>query len=47
MDSGYSFTHIIPTKGGTAVSVVIWRLGIGGKVLTNLLKKRSRIASGT
>ncbi|KAL3808669.1 hypothetical protein ACHAXA_001241 [Cyclostephanos tholiformis] len=40
VDSGYSFTHIVPThRGGEALYDAIRRLNIGGKVLTNLLKE--------
>ncbi|KAL7533877.1 hypothetical protein ACHAXR_005506 [Thalassiosira sp. AJA248-18] len=39
VDSGYSFTHIVPTHRGEALSRAIRRLNIGGKVLTNLLKE--------
>jgi len=40
VDSGYSFTHIVPThQSGTAIINAIRRLDIGGKVLTNLLKE--------
>lgn len=40
VDSGYSFTHIVPTyRGGEALVNAIRRLNVGGKVLTNLLKE--------
>lgn len=40
VDSGYSFTHIVPThQSGNAIVSAIRRLDIGGKVLTNLLKE--------
>ena len=40
VDSGYSFTHIVPTcNGGEAIVNAIRRLNVGGKVLTNLLKE--------
>jgi actin-related protein len=40
VDSGFSFTHIVPTyRGGEALVNAIRRLNIGGKVLTNLLKE--------
>jgi len=40
VDSGFSFTHIVPTyRGGDALVNAIRRLHIGGKVLTNLLKE--------
>ncbi|KAL7498086.1 hypothetical protein ACHAWT_009848 [Skeletonema menzelii] len=39
IDSGYSFTHVVPTHRGGAMTKAIRRLDIGGKVLTNLLKE--------
>ena len=39
VDSGYSFTHVVPTHRGSAMKKAIRRLDIGGKVLTNLLKE--------
>jgi len=40
VDSGYSFTHVVPThRGGEALVDAIRRLNVGGKVLTNLLKE--------
>ncbi|KAL3797789.1 hypothetical protein ACHAWO_000406 [Cyclotella atomus] len=39
VDSGHSFTHVIPTRSEAAVEHAIKRLDIGGKVLTNLLKE--------
>ena len=39
IDSGYSFTHVVPTYRGGAITKAIRRLDIGGKVLTNLLKE--------
>ncbi|KAL7443623.1 hypothetical protein ACHAXM_009062 [Skeletonema potamos] len=39
IDSGYSFTHVVPTYRGGAMTKAIRRLDIGGKVLTNLLKE--------
>ncbi|KAL7517041.1 hypothetical protein ACHAWX_001999 [Stephanocyclus meneghinianus] len=39
VDSGYSFTHVVPTQSGAAVESAIRRLDIGGKMLTNLLKE--------
>ena len=39
IDSGYSFTHVVPTHRGGAITKAIRRLDIGGKVLTNLLKE--------
>ena len=40
VDSGYSFTHIVPTHhAGEAIINAIRRLDLGGKVLTNLLKE--------
>ncbi|GAA5812913.1 hypothetical protein MFLAVUS_006374 [Mucor flavus] len=39
VDSGYSFTHIVPFMKGKAVSKGIRRLNVGGKLLTNQLKE--------
>lgn len=39
VDSGYSFTHIIPFINGQPVLLGIRRLNVGGKVLTNYLKE--------
>jgi len=39
VDSGYSFTHVVPTHRGEALGKAIRRLDIGGKILTNLLKE--------
>ncbi|VDN55316.1 unnamed protein product [Dracunculus medinensis] len=39
VDSGYSFTHIVPYYKGKAVRSAIVRIDIGGKALTNLLKE--------
>lgn len=40
VDSGYSFTHVVPThRSGKAIIDAIRRLNVGGKVLTNLLKE--------
>jgi actin-related protein len=39
VDSGFSFTHVVPTHRGSAKPKAIRRLDIGGKVLTNLLKE--------
>lgn len=39
VDSGYSFTHVVPTHQCEALIKAIRRLDIGGKVLTNLLKE--------
>ena len=40
VDSGYSFTHVVPTQNaGEAITTAIRRLDLGGKVLTNLLKE--------
>lgn len=39
VDSGYSFTHIVPFLKGKAVSKGIRRLNVGGKLLTNQLKE--------
>ncbi|VDK36680.1 unnamed protein product [Gongylonema pulchrum] len=39
VDSGFSFTHIVPYYKGKAIRDAILRIDIGGKVLTNLLKE--------
>lgn len=40
VDSGFSFTHVVPTHhAGEAIINAIRRLDLGGKVLTNLLKE--------
>lgn len=39
VDSGYSFTHIVPYYNGIALRDGIIRIDVGGKVLTNLLKE--------
>ncbi|VDM25618.1 unnamed protein product [Toxocara canis] len=39
VDSGYSFTHIVPYYNGVAIRDGIIRIDVGGKVLTNLLKE--------
>jgi len=39
VDSGYSFTHIIPFINGQKVDESVRRIDIGGKVLTNHLKE--------
>ncbi|CAO3608288.1 unnamed protein product [Mucor hiemalis] len=39
VDSGYSFTHIVPFLKGRAVARGIRRLNVGGKLLTNQLKE--------
>ena len=39
VDSGYSFTHIIPYYRGRAVTMGIRRIDVGGKLLTNHLKE--------
>ncbi|XP_053206577.1 actin-related protein 6-like [Panonychus citri] len=38
VDSGYSFTHIVPFIGGKIVKGAIRRIDVGGKALTNHLK---------
>ncbi|XP_025018237.1 actin-related protein 6 [Tetranychus urticae] len=38
VDSGYSFTHVVPFIGGKIVKGAIRRMDIGGKALTNHLK---------
>lgn len=39
VDSGYSFTHVVPTHQCEALNKAIRRLNVGGRVLTNLLKE--------
>ena len=39
VDSGYSFTHVIPFVNGQKVSDAIRRIDVGGKALTNHLKE--------
>lgn len=39
VDSGYSFTHIVPYVNGVKVKEGIRRLDVGGKLLTNHLKE--------
>ncbi|KAL7543883.1 hypothetical protein ACHAWF_007473 [Thalassiosira exigua] len=39
VDSGHSFTHVVPTFRGEALTRAIRRLDVGGKILTNLLKE--------
>lgn len=39
VDSGYSFTHIVPFFRGKPVAKGIKRINIGGKLLTNQLKE--------
>jgi actin-related protein 6 len=39
IDSGYSFTHIVPMIGGVAYSPAVRRIDVGGKLLTNYLKQ--------
>lgn len=39
VDSGYSFTHVIPFKLGQPLNAGIKRINVGGKVLTNFLKE--------
>lgn len=38
VDCGYSFTHLIPFVQGKKVTECIFRIDMGGKVLTNHLK---------
>lgn len=37
IDSGYSFTHLIPMGDGRMMSEFVLRLNVGGKILTNRL----------
>mmetsp|Transcript_26457 Transcript_26457/g.41004 ORF Transcript_26457/g.41004 Transcript_26457/m.41004 type:complete len:618 (-) Transcript_26457:333-2186(-) len=39
VDSGFSFTHIVPTIDGKAIRRGIRRVNVGGKLLTNHLKE--------
>ncbi|XP_044735335.1 actin-related protein 6 [Chrysoperla carnea] len=39
VDSGFSFTHIVPYINGVKVRSAIRRIDVGGKVLTNQLKE--------
>lgn len=39
VDSGYSFTHILPVYRGSIITTAARRLNIGGKLLTNYLKE--------
>ncbi|KAK0086696.1 hypothetical protein PV325_002693 [Microctonus aethiopoides] len=39
VDSGYSFTHIVPYINGTKSKIGIRRIDVGGKLLTNHLKE--------
>jgi actin-related protein 6 len=39
VDSGYSFTHIVPYIRGKKLKQGIIRIDVGGKMLTNHLKE--------
>ncbi|EJW87304.1 actin [Wuchereria bancrofti] len=39
VDTGFSFTHIVPYYNGKVIREGILRIDVGGKVLTNLLKE--------
>merc|ERR1711871_1290655 len=39
VDSGFSFTHVVPFVSGQPRLDLIRRLSVGGKVLTNILKE--------
>lgn len=39
VDSGFSFTHVVPYYGGRAVRGGVRRVNVGGKLLTNFLKE--------
>ncbi|CAJ0959672.1 unnamed protein product, partial [Mesorhabditis belari] len=39
VDSGYSFTHVVPLLDGQILQSGVLRIDVGGKVLTNLLKE--------
>ena len=38
VDTGYSFSHIVPFVAGRAIHSAITRVDVGGKLLTNHLK---------
>jgi len=39
IDSGHSFTHIVPFFNGIKLNYAMKRVNIGGKILTNYLKE--------
>ena len=39
VDSGYSFTHIVPFYGNRLIAEAVLRIDVGGKLLTNHLKE--------
>ncbi|KAJ7662532.1 actin-related protein Arp6 [Mycena polygramma] len=39
VDSGFSFTHVVPLREGSVVWSAVKRLDVGGKLLTNQLKE--------
>jgi len=39
VDSGFSFTHVVPMIDGKIVWNAVKRLDVGGKLLTNQLKE--------
>jgi actin-related protein 6 len=39
VDSGFSFTHVVPSYRGQAVRAGVRRVNVGGKLLTNFLKE--------
>lgn len=39
VDSGFSFTHVVPIFGGCVCYDGIRRINVGGKALTNYLKE--------
>lgn len=39
VDSGFSFTHVVPYYRGRAVRAGVKRVNVGGKLLTNFLKE--------
>jgi actin-related protein 6 len=39
VDSGYSFSHVVPTINGKMIATSVRRLNVGGKLLTNHLKE--------
>ena len=39
VESGFSFTHVVPIVDGQVVLSAVRRVNVGGKLLTNLLKE--------
>ncbi len=38
VDSGYSFTHVVPVEDRRVLWTAVQRVNVGGKLLTNYLK---------